>query len=65
MNDWEEAWKDDSPFPASPENLVEPAKNHPAMNTGLHLASLYRDHDTGRGHPESPARYQVVEEAME
>lgn len=35
------------------------------MKTGLHLASLYRDHDTGPGHPESPARYQAIEEAME
>lgn len=34
------------------------------MTTGLHLAPRYTDHDTGPGHPESPARYQAILKAL-
>lgn len=30
------------------------------MNTGLHLAPFYVNHDPGTGHPESPARYKAI-----
>ena len=34
------------------------------MTTGLHLAPLYTDHDPGPGHPESPARYTAILNAL-
>ncbi|SKA79664.1 Acetoin utilization deacetylase AcuC [Prosthecobacter debontii] len=34
------------------------------MTTGLHLASLYTDHETGPGHPESPSRYTAITRAL-
>ena len=35
------------------------------MTTGLHLASVYEDHDTGAGHPECAARNAAVRKAEE
>ena len=32
--------------------------------TGLLLDDIYRDHDTGPGHPEQPARYKVITDAL-
>ncbi len=34
------------------------------MNTGLLLDDVFRGHDTGEGHPESPARYRAVMESL-
>ena len=34
------------------------------MNTGLLLDDVFRDHDTGEEHPESPARYRAVMESL-
>lgn len=34
------------------------------MTTGLHLASVYEDHDTGAGHPECAARNAAVRQAL-
>ena len=32
---------------------------------GVHYDACYERHDTGQGHPESPARYRVLREALE
>jgi acetoin utilization deacetylase AcuC-like enzyme len=40
------------------------ANDTTALPTGLLLDGIYRDHDTGPGHPEQPARYKVVTEAL-
>ena len=34
------------------------------MNTGLLLDDVFRGHDPGEGHPESPARYRAVMESL-
>ena len=34
------------------------------MRTGLLLDDIFRTHDTGEGHPESPARYRAVMETL-
>lgn len=34
------------------------------LPTGLLLDGVFRDHDTGRGHPEQPARYTAVTKAL-
>ena len=34
------------------------------MNTGLLLDDVFRSHDPGEGHPESPARYRAVMESL-
>lgn len=36
-----------------------------AAGTGLVLAEAYRDHNPGRGHPESPARYNAVLQGLQ
>ncbi|HSI63313.1 MAG TPA: hypothetical protein VLE43_09345 [Candidatus Saccharimonadia bacterium] len=35
-----------------------------SLPTGLLLDGIYRDHDTGPGHPEQPARYRVITDAL-
>ncbi|TDU64123.1 acetoin utilization deacetylase AcuC-like enzyme [Prosthecobacter fusiformis] len=34
------------------------------MTTGIHLQSIYTDHDPGPGHPESPSRYTAITQAL-
>src|SRR6188768_1964869 len=36
-----------------------------SLPTGLLLDGVYRDHDTGVGHPECPDRYKAITAALE
>ena len=38
--------------------------NDNPKNAGIHFAASYKRHDTGPGHPESAARYDVLETAL-
>ena len=41
------------------------ANTKPASATGVVYDDIYRTHDTGRGHPESPKRYDTVKRTLQ